>query len=454
MRRRDPIDMNQHFVTLLSNDSGNIFHNNTIAHFTNLLSRELALDGEWEVGIAELSFPEILPPTLKRPIEYVPYESKPKVIVKRSVPLNVITKPAQLRKGNIYISLDNDQGVLEIRWGHYGSFYDLIPDGGSNLTQLQLFSILDSLYSFDVKSRLSGRGMENAPKSPKLSVETHSIRYIISIDNSPFSTFTDVLRTLYTDDIDAVLKEMISSCMRMYNDEHAYVQAIPFMYIQIKRKEYESILDLLREVFEHYNASLVNHLLGEMSVFQLTLSRFTKFAKGPIPRDDKHVIVRKNGEPYIFFKATYYKSLVEFYDNLHVTKDEKKMIRADLIKAFNAYVSERLSSVIQNPVTKMQVQQEEFDPLVDDIYIYTDIIQPAIVGSTSSRLMRIVSATQNRHCFKKIYYHPVEKTRIESVEVMIADSLGRGVPFKAGMTPSRLVLHFRSKRNINTLYGE
>ena len=45
------------YVTLPSNGSMNLFSNNTVTEFTNRLAKPIYLDGEWEVGLIECSYP-------------------------------------------------------------------------------------------------------------------------------------------------------------------------------------------------------------------------------------------------------------------------------------------------------------------------------------------------------------------------------------------------------------
>ena len=44
-------------IELLSNASAQLFSDNTLSSFTNFLPNQLNLDGQWEVAIAEISYP-------------------------------------------------------------------------------------------------------------------------------------------------------------------------------------------------------------------------------------------------------------------------------------------------------------------------------------------------------------------------------------------------------------
>ena len=44
-------------ITLVSSASMNVFKDNTLANFKNLLSEEINLQGEWRVAVTEITFP-------------------------------------------------------------------------------------------------------------------------------------------------------------------------------------------------------------------------------------------------------------------------------------------------------------------------------------------------------------------------------------------------------------
>ena len=51
--------MNSFTVELVSNASFDCYPNNTLSSFTNFLSEQINLEGEWEVAITELSYPSL-----------------------------------------------------------------------------------------------------------------------------------------------------------------------------------------------------------------------------------------------------------------------------------------------------------------------------------------------------------------------------------------------------------
>jgi len=50
-------DMSRFYVTLPSNSSMDCYPDNSVARFTTKLNDVIQLEGDWEVGLTEISFP-------------------------------------------------------------------------------------------------------------------------------------------------------------------------------------------------------------------------------------------------------------------------------------------------------------------------------------------------------------------------------------------------------------
>ena len=46
-------------IELVSNDSGELFQDNTLSSFTNFLPEQVNLEGQWEVAVSEKSYPSM-----------------------------------------------------------------------------------------------------------------------------------------------------------------------------------------------------------------------------------------------------------------------------------------------------------------------------------------------------------------------------------------------------------
>lgn len=87
----------------------------------------------------------------------------------------------------------------------------------------------------------------------------------------------------------------------------------------------------------------------------------------------------------------------------------------------------------------------------DQMLIYTDVIEPVLVGHEKAQVIKIVNtAGESRSCafgdvhtteFQRMHYIPVMKKDFESISVDIRDCTGSYMPFRHGV--STVKLHFK-----------
>ena len=107
-------------------------------------------------------------------------------------------------------------------------------------------------------------------------------------------------------------------------------------------------------------------------------------------------------------------------------------------------------------------EQEEFDagvyiaPWVCDVtqgfhslYIYSNIVEPSMVGDALVPLLRIVpiegsSGKMVSHTYQNIQYLPLQQRQFDTIEIDIRDDTGLPVPFERGKVV--VALHFRKRQ--------
>lgn len=89
-----------------------------------------------------------------------------------------------------------------------------------------------------------------------------------------------------------------------------------------------------------------------------------------------------------------------------------------------------------------------FNPDINNLFVYCDIIKPNFVGNDMEPLLRIVGVPSDarykeevRESFIDIHYHPLSTNYIESIEIDIKDEDKNPIPFQFGRTI--VELHFR-----------
>lgn len=88
---------------------------------------------------------------------------------------------------------------------------------------------------------------------------------------------------------------------------------------------------------------------------------------------------------------------------------------------------------------------------IKGLYVYTDVIQPRIVGDTQVRLLRVVpvQGSQGQMVavnFQNIHYVNVLNKEFDTIEIYITDDTGEIVPFEGGKLV--VTLHFRPKHSL------
>jgi hypothetical protein len=74
-------------------------------------------------------------------------------------------------------------------------------------------------------------------------------------------------------------------------------------------------------------------------------------------------------------------------------------------------------------------------------YVYTNIIEPVIVGNVKVRLLRMVESDGGHAVFTSPIYVPLQTKNFDTMEVNIMSDTGQPLPFLQGK--SVVVLHFR-----------
>jgi hypothetical protein len=84
----------------------------------------------------------------------------------------------------------------------------------------------------------------------------------------------------------------------------------------------------------------------------------------------------------------------------------------------------------------------------DIVYVYSDVCEHSIIGDMEAPCLRVVPLIGDYKIFTQRYeniqYMPVSGNRFSTIEICIADDLGREVKFQEGITI--VTLHFRPRK--------
>lgn len=103
----------------------------------------------------------------------------------------------------------------------------------------------------------------------------------------------------------------------------------------------------------------------------------------------------------------------------------------------------------QHKVCLLAKYQHQLNP-IRTLYVYTDIIQPRIVGNSKAPLLRLVEIPSKYRYgddiyikYKSRFYHPLNHHEIDKISIVFKDDTGKDIRFNFGRTT--LTLHFRKK---------
>lgn len=163
--------------------------------------------------------------------------------------------------------------------------------------------------------------------------------------------------------------------------------------------------------------------------------------------------------------------IIKVVTDVTLKKYKKKHLTSLLSSQYNAIidtiqwydlftVGDEKSSYEQKygPLTKNQKQfiveaddLSSFTTIYKEIFVYTDIILPTFLGSTYSRILRVVDvpagvkfAANVVKTFNNLYYMPLAVNEFQLIEINIKDEYDRNVAFEFGTCI--VTLHFRRKK--------
>lgn len=148
---------------------------------------------------------------------------------------------------------------------------------------------------------------------------------------------------------------------------------------------------------------------------------------------------------------------VEFSINMS-TKRVRVHFKTDEIKSLK--LSNKLSLQLGfEPNTNLFYENQGSHPanvllgITPQMFIYSDIVEPQLVGDNAAKLLRIVTVEKDKYVygshkmivFSQPHYVPVLKREFETLEIDIRSDTGEYVPFEFGTVCVKL--HFKKVNN-------
>lgn len=121
----------------------------------------------------------------------------------------------------------------------------------------------------------------------------------------------------------------------------------------------------------------------------------------------------------------------------------------DFVTADGHHIRAMNKSAFGHQIAMIGEYQYQMKP-IHTLYVYSDIIQPRIVGNSMSHLLRNIAVPSEVAYgedvylpYKKRFYHPLSQFEIDKIRVEFKDDSGENILFNFGRTT--LALHFRKR---------
>ena len=128
------------------------------------------------------------------------------------------------------------------------------------------------------------------------------------------------------------------------------------------------------------------------------------------------------------------RDLLQTLKNCATTYDDFKKVLNSLYTAVDSDLNKLDAVTAISPYTSHDT---------DNVFVYTDIIEPQIVGGVYTRCLRIIQLPQKHHVFNPIYYYPVQTSSFQTIGIDLRNKFGESPLFSDSLKPCIAVLHFK-----------
>lgn len=141
-----------------------------------------------------------------------------------------------------------------------------------------------------------------------------------------------------------------------------------------------------------------------------------------------------------------------FLQRISITlKPKTRLAMSDTLRDIFGFMHSVLENIETTEKTYTAPLAADTDRGIKGLYVYTDVIQPRVVGDTRVRLLRVVpiQGAQGQMVavnFQNIHYVNVLYKEFDTIEIYITDDTGEIVPFESGKLV--VTLHFRPKHSL------
>lgn len=218
---------------------------------------------------------------------------------------------------------------------------------------------------------------------------------------------------------------------------------------------------------ESFSLTLLSN--SSIDIYDNTLSSFTNLLKSSIQLNGNWVVglseIYVNKLNYVernkrdvqcdYLRAytdelTKIKSLIDEFLGEDRGDGKPKKKRSDIPNLFEYIDSifNPIHNLTEKVVEHFNATQQQYsinNDIVEQAFIYTDIMQSRYIGNQLSRCLKIIPLKNNQNylSFDKIDYFPIQSNILKDISILITNGSGEKINFKTSNLPTFCTLHFK-----------
>jgi len=220
--------MNSRFyVTLPSNSSTDYYPDNTVAHYTMKLANKIELEGDWEVGLAEISFPSEVENVVRDQCYYNLY-------IDDTFVRSIVLPPGNHRRMRTLLGAIFREQIKQTNL--LAPLVEFSYDDHTYKVHLQI-AVKDSSIQFspDLAYML---GFDESVKYSKNAVSTRVPSRIAGTIRSMY-IYCDILEHVAVGDTRAPLLRIVDNPRKTFGNVHQTMN--PILYVPLQKKNFDTV---------------------------------------------------------------------------------------------------------------------------------------------------------------------------------------------------------------------
>jgi len=220
--------MNSHFyMTLPSNSSVDYYPDNTVAHYTTKLANKVELEGDWEVGLAEISFPSEVENVVRDQCYFDLY-------IRDAFFRNILLPPGNHRRMRTLLDTMYREQIEQTNLP--APMVEFSYDDNAAKIHLQIALENTSIqFSPDLAYML---GFDENVKYSKNAVSTRVPSRIAGTIRSVY-IYCDILEHVAVGDSRAPLLRIVDNPRKTYGNVHQIMN--PILYVPLQKKNFDTV---------------------------------------------------------------------------------------------------------------------------------------------------------------------------------------------------------------------